>query len=115
SISLVDGGIVQVGIRPDIQQTKEDAYENVRVACELVSRPWVLVDLRQAQLLEADVRVIYKDGCKDFSGVAFVVANHPLGRMMGNIYLRLARPGVPARIFASIPDALQWLRETSAS
>jgi hypothetical protein len=30
--------------------------------------------------------------------------------MMGNFYLKVARPGIPARIFSDEPKALTWLR-----
>jgi hypothetical protein len=29
--------------------------------------------------------------------------------MMGNVYLRIAQPGVPARLFADEAQALEWL------
>jgi len=45
-----------------------------------------------------------------FLALALVVEATPFGRMMGNIYLRVARPGVPTRLFPDEPSALTWLR-----
>jgi len=38
----------------------------------------------------------------------------PFGRMMGNVYLRVARPGVPTRLFGDERLALGWLKGHSA-
>jgi hypothetical protein len=34
-----------------------------------------------------------------------------LGLMMGNVYFRVARPGIPTRLFTSADEANRWLRE----
>ena len=34
-----------------------------------------------------------------FSAIARLVERQPFGRMMGNIYLRIARHGIPAQLF----------------
>jgi hypothetical protein len=114
-IELSEEGPLVVRIRPDVDQTVGDANENLRVAHEIAGdrRPGLLLDLRRARPLEAAVRHVYRAEKVDgfFSALAVVVPGHPLGRMMGNIYLRVAKLGVPTRLFEDSGDALQWLRK----
>ena len=44
------------------------------------------------------------------SALALLVETNPLGRIMGNVYLRVANPGVPTQVFDSERKALTWLR-----
>jgi hypothetical protein len=38
-----------------------------------------------------------------------VIQASPVGRMMGNVYLRVARPGIPTKLFAESHMARAWL------
>ena len=58
-------------------------------------------DVRTAQPLDAEARHHYSgqtlvDG---FQALALLVDSSPFGRMMGNLYLRIARPGIPTQLF----------------
>jgi hypothetical protein len=33
----------------------------------------------------------------------------PFGRIMGNVYLRIARPGIPTMLFSDEAAAVEWL------
>ena len=37
------------------------------------------------------------------------VNEHGVGRMFGNVYLRIAKPGVPTRLFSDETEAAEWL------
>ena len=114
-IALNDTGIVCVRIRPNAGQSLVDAQENLGFALlerDGVKRP-LLVDIRVAQPLDAEVRHYYSgqvlvDG---FSALGLLVDASPLGRMMGNVYFRVARPGIPARLFTDEAQATSWLRQ----
>ena len=45
-----------------------------------------------------------------FSALALLVDARPLGIMMGNVYFRVARPGIPTRLFTTEADAITWLK-----
>jgi hypothetical protein len=45
-----------------------------------------------------------------FSAMGLLVRGNPLGITMGNVYLKLARPGIPTKIFVQEHKALAWLR-----
>jgi hypothetical protein len=46
-----------------------------------------------------------------FSALALLVEGSPFGRMMGNVYLRIARPGIPTQLFAEEAQARKWLTD----
>ena len=105
-------GIVVTRILPDVRQTVSDAVENVAVSAEICGgRPApIVVDLRQAMPLDAETRHYYtgKQLTDFFTSMAIIVQGNAFGRMMGNLYLRVAKSGIPARLFESEEEALHW-------
>ena len=100
-------------IEAGVQQSIDDARENLAAtvrACGPQKRP-LLVDISRCRPLEPEVRHYYtgKVLVDSFLALALVVEATPFGRMMGNIYLRVARPGVPTRLFPDEASALAWL------
>jgi hypothetical protein len=73
----------------------------------------LLIDIRRALPVEAEARHHYSGQklAEAFSALALLVEASPFGRMMGNVYLRIARPGIPTRLFADEGEALAWLRK----
>ncbi|HEY9228278.1 MAG TPA: hypothetical protein VIP11_16600 [Gemmatimonadaceae bacterium] len=112
-VDLGSDGILTVRIRNGARQTLKDAEQNLGAALDERAgrrRP-LLIDIRDAQPLDADVRHYYSgqvlvDG---FTALALLVDASPLGRMMGNVYFRVARPGIPTRLFTQPADAHEWL------
>jgi len=112
-IGLNAEGLVIVKIRDGAHQSLEDAKSNLAMAVSETAgrrRP-LLVDIRTARPLDADARHHYSgqtliDG---FLALALLVESSPFGRMMGNVYLRVARPGIPARLFSDRSAAIEWL------
>ena len=114
-IETVDG-VVVARVQP-VEQSLRDAVANVD-ACKAAARNGVvglLVDLRRARPLSPEVRHYYSGQklLESFSGLGILVATSPLGRMMGNVYLRVVRVGIPARLFTVEAEALAWLRKSS--
>ena len=114
-VSLGDDGVLTVAIQQSVKQTIDDAKENLAAALATRDgrrRP-LLIDIRGGQPLEAEVRHYYSgqaliDG---FTALGLLVDASPLGRMMGNVYFRVARPGIPTRLFTDADEAAHWLRE----
>ena len=71
----------------------------------------LLIDIRTAQPLDADARHHYSGQTlvERFSALALLIDASPFGRMMGNVYLRIARPGIPTQLFADEAQAVEWL------
>jgi hypothetical protein len=113
-IELLEEGIVVARIGDDVQ-TLDDARANLEACARLAApdRKPLLVDIRAAKPLMPEVRHTYMGERLDtsFAAMGLLVRGSPLGRTMGNVYLRIARPGIPTRIFAQEPKALAWLRE----
>ena len=112
-VELGSDGVLSVRIRTAAAQSLVNARENLSAALEMGAgqrRP-LLVDISEALPLDAEVRHYYSgqvlvDG---FTALALVIHASPLGRMMGNVYLRVARPGIPARLFREPAGARAWL------
>lgn len=112
-MDFVDGLLV-VRALPGVRQTLEDARENV-AACEEIlagARPLMLLDLTHTVPLDPEVRHYYTGAVvvRVCSALALVVEASPLGRMIGNVYLRVSNPAVPTRVFDREAKAIAWLR-----
>ena len=112
-ISLNPQGVLIVRINDGAQQTLDDAKENLAAAVSETGgkrRP-LLIDIRTAKPLDADARHHYSGLTlvERFSALALLVEASPFGRMMGNVYLRVARPGIPTQLFSDEAQALEWL------
>ena len=113
AVELEDELLV-VKIRAGLRQTLEDARDNIDACVEIsgAARPGLLLDITHAVSLDPPVRHFYTgsvvvDLC---SALALVVEMSPLGRIMGNVYLRVANPGIPTRVFDDRTKARAWLR-----
>jgi len=112
-ISLNGDGLLVVRVNDGAYQSLDDAKENLAVAVSQTagSRRPLLIDIRTSKPLDADARHHYSGQTlvDSFSALALLVEASPFGRMMGNVYLRIARPGIPTQLFAEEPQALKWL------
>jgi signal transduction histidine kinase len=112
-IGLSDAGVLIVRIKEGALLSLADASENLTVAIAVSGgqrRP-LLVDIRGAQPLDADVLHLYSGHVlvERFLALAVLVEASPLGRMIGNLYIRFARPGIPTQLFLDEEVALEWL------
>ena len=112
-IDLAATGVVVVRIRNGARQSMTDASENLATAIAVAAgqrRP-VLVDIRNAQPLAADVRRQYSNHnvANAFTALALLIDTSPLGRMMGNVYFSVARLPMPMQMFVDELKALEWL------
>jgi hypothetical protein len=110
----MDEGLLVVRIRPGIRQTLEDARANIDACVEIsgADRPGLLLDITQALSLDPEVRHFYTGSVvtEVCSALALLVEISPLGRIMGNVYLRVARHDIPTQVFDDEPKARVWLR-----
>jgi len=113
-VALGPQGILIVRIHKGTHQAPANARENLAAAIEEAAgqRPPLLVDITGSPPLSAETRHLYSGQALDdsFSALALLVEGSPLGRMMGNLYFRVARPGIPMHLFTDEIRALAWLR-----
>ena len=112
-IELAASGIVIARINQGARQSVTDASDYVTTAirvAEGLRRP-ILVDIRHAQPLAADVRRLYSghNVANAFTALALLIEGSPLGRMMGNVYFSVARLPMPMQMFVEERKALEWL------
>jgi hypothetical protein len=105
--------VLIVRVNDDASQSLADAEENLAAAVVETGgrrRP-ILIDIRKSRPLDAAARHHYSGQTlvDRFSALALLVEASPFGRMMGNIYLRVARPGIPTQLFADEAQAIEWL------
>jgi len=114
-IALNDHGLLIVRVNDGAYQSLDDAKENLAVAVSETggARRPLLIDIRTAKPLDADARHHYSGLTlvERFSALALLVEGSPFGRMMGNVYLRIARPGIPTQLFAEEAQAQKWLMD----
>ncbi|HUP56967.1 MAG TPA: GAF domain-containing protein, partial [Bdellovibrionota bacterium] len=113
-IWLDSSGLVRVKIMPKKIQTVEIARQNFETAVDVrggVRRP-LLTDIRDAEPLDAAVRSVYAGPAvgECFSAMAILIRQSSLGSMMGNLYFRVAKPGIDMRLFDNESKALDWLK-----
>ena len=113
-VALDDQGLVVVRINDGACQSLADAHENLGLAMSETrgTRRPLLIDIRTAQPLDADARHHYSGEAlvERFSALALLVEASPFGRMLGNVYLRVARPGIPTQLFSDETQAVAWLK-----
>ncbi len=111
-IEVIEDRIVVVRVG-DLVQTVDDARANLDACARLAApdRKPLLSDIRLAKPLMPEVRRVYMgDSLIAFGAMAMLVRSTPLGRTMANVYLKIARPGIPFKLFAQESKALAWLR-----
>ena len=113
-IDLNDDGLLIVRINDGALQSLSDAKENLALAVSETrgKRRPLLIDIRTAQPLAAAARHHYSGQTlvEQFSALALLVEGSPFGRMLGNVYLRVARPGIPTQLFSDDALAVAWLK-----
>jgi hypothetical protein len=109
-----DGPIVAARIQPNVVQSLNDAQANIEACIRAAGnqRCRLMVDIRKAELLSAEVRHYYtgEQLTQWFSALAVLVEASPLGRVMGNLYLRIVRPRLLTKLFEDEDAAITWLR-----
>ena len=113
-IGLGEDGVLVVRIREGARQRPADARENLDAALVETRgrrRP-ILVDISRSLPLEAETRHLYSGQTlvAGFTALALLVEATPLGRMMGNLYFRVARPGIPTHLLTAESRAVEWLK-----
>jgi hypothetical protein len=109
-ITLRADGIAHVYCLPGIDQEESDAGENLEVLRELLAgrKTPLLIDIRETGTLARQARRAY--AANELGLAQALVVGSAFSRVGANLFLRLARPAYPTRLFTTEDDALRWLR-----
>lgn len=102
-------------IDADVAQSPDDARANLATAIALsgAERLPLLLDISRCLPLTAQARQVFTgDSLHAFRAIAIIIEASALGRMMGNVYLRIAQPGPRTQLFTSEATAIAWLQRT---
>jgi hypothetical protein len=109
-----DDGIARTRVKPMAEVTIAEARENSIVVNSLSkgkSFP-LLIDSRNIRSISKDARDFFSMNNRDSCIVAFgIIIDSPLSRIIGNFFMGLNKPRVPARLFTDEKEALEWLKE----
>ena len=108
-----EDGIIRAIHLPNAVETLADAKENMAATAKISGgkrRP-ALVDLRAIKSIDRDAREYYGRGDQaEVIAAAALLISSPISRVIGNFILALNTPRIPAKIFTSEAEALDWLR-----
>lgn len=107
-------GILHFLAKPNSEQTRDDALENIRAGATAsggVRMPG-LIDMRQIKYISYEARLAYAgpENAKVLSAAAILV-DSPTSRILGNFFLGANKLQMPVRLFTSEQKALAWLHE----
>lgn len=111
-IYLKDGivfGGYQPELRMDLAVAKRTVEHRLTVS-DGVTRP-LLVDTRNLKYVEDDAReyLASKEAGQYVAALA-VLTNTPIQNLFANFYMKLNKPPMPTRLFASKEKAIRWLQ-----
>ena len=113
TIVLGDDGIFRARSVPGTEIHLADAVEIIRALTVLgggETRP-ILVDLSGVRAISGEARAYFAgpETAKVESAAGLMVSS-PLTRVIGNFFMGLNKPRIPARLFQHETEALAWLR-----
>lgn len=115
-ISHHSDGIVLIRFQPQVGIELEHAEQIieavVRVAGDRLHGN--LVDATELMFMSTEARQRFgRQSPSSLSGTAIVVSS-TLQRTLGNLYLTIARPTNPTRLFSSLSDGISWIHGLNA-
>jgi hypothetical protein len=107
-------GICRTKTKPRAEITLKEAEENsVTVNSFYKGKNFpLLIDTRDIKYIERKAREHFSIGNRDTHVTAFaLLVKSPLSRMIGNFFMGLNKPSVPARLFDKETEAIEWLKQ----
>jgi hypothetical protein len=111
-----DDGIVRTKVKPMAEVTLKEALENSKAVNSFIEKTKkkypLLIDSRNIKSITKEARDHFAVQNRKTSINCFaVLIDSPLSRIIGNFFMGLNKPGVPAKLFTNEKDALEWLQQ----
>jgi len=111
---MCEDGICRTVTKPMAEIGLNDAMENTRVVTGFFTGKKfpLLVDSRNIKSMTREARAHFSTNGREtkISSMAIMVKS-PLSRVIGNFFMGLNKPQVPARLFDNEAEAIEWLKE----
>jgi len=108
-----DDGICRTKTKPQAEITLKEAMENsVAVSSFYKDKKFpLLVDARNVKTMAKEARKHFSTNGREtkITSMAIMVTS-PLSRVIGNFFMGLNKPLVPARLFDNEDEAVDWLK-----
>ncbi len=107
-------GIARTKVKPQAEVTIKESLENSKAVNGLQSDKKfpLLIDARQIKSISKEARDNFSIRNRDTNITSFaVIIESPLSRIIGNFFMGLNKPSVPAKLFNNEQDAIAWLKQ----
>jgi hypothetical protein len=107
-------GIARTKVKHNADVTIKEARENSAAVNSLaIGKTYpLLVDSRSIRSITKEARDLFSIKNRTSNVIAFaILINSPLSRVVGNFFMGLNKPSVPARLFHTEKEALKWLKQ----
>ena len=109
-----DDGICRTKTKPMAEIELADAIENtIAVTGFYTSKKFpLLIDARPIKYMSREARKHFSTNDRETVINSFaVMVKSPLSKVIGNFFMGINKPEVPARLFDKEEDALNWLKK----
>jgi hypothetical protein len=109
-----EDGIARTKVKPMAEVTLKEAQENSKAVNSFYKgkKYPLLIDSRNIKSITKEARDFFSIQNRDTSIMAFaIIIDSPLSRIIGNFFMGLNKPSVPAKLFNNENDALIWLKQ----
>ncbi len=107
-------GICRTKTKPLAVITLKEAMENsVAVSSFYKDKKFpLLIDARNIKYMEREARQHFSTNGRETKINCFaVMVKSPLSRLIGNFFMGLNKPAIPARLFDDENEAVKWLKQ----
>ena len=106
-------GICRTKTKPLVEITLKETMENsVAVSSLYKDKKFpLLVDARTIKSIEREARKHFSTNGRETKITSFaLIIKSPLSRIIGNFFMALNKPLIPARLFDNEEEAITWLK-----
>jgi hypothetical protein len=107
-------GIGRTKVKPRAEVTITESMENSAAVNRLYTTKKfpLLIDARNIKSISKEARDFFSIQNRSTNINSFaVIIDSPLSRIIGNFFMGLNKPSVPAKLFNNEQDAIMWLKQ----
>ncbi|MGZ3866526.1 MAG: STAS/SEC14 domain-containing protein [Bacteroidia bacterium] len=111
-----EDGIVRTKVKAQAEVTLKEAQENSEVVNSFFKQTKkkypLLIDSRHIKSISKEARDHFSIRNRETGITSFaVLIDSPLSRIIGNFFMGLNKPSVPAKLFTNEAEAVAWLKQ----